>query len=144
LKPPPPPPSPTPVSTIDETTAKVVNDNNVATPTGTMCHGTERTARPILVVQCSGNYEHVKKKNCTVCEGEAKNQFPRKSMRELRKTKNNLGHNIIRCATRGCNNCNVAVCQEHWPNYQRCCCSFNDGQNVNKTDTFSECKVISV
>jgi len=87
LKPPPPPSKP--FSTIDETTTKVGTDSNVATPpiiSNSICPGTEGTTRP-TAGQCSGKYETVHKKPCTVCEGAAKKKFPGKRMRELRKTK---------------------------------------------------------
>jgi len=49
---------------------------------------------------------------------EAKNNFPDKSLRELWKLKDDSGKLIIKNPSRGCTNCNVAVCQEHWDSYQ--------------------------
>ena len=84
--------------------------------TNKICHG-KVTARP-TVVQCTGYYEKVNHKSCIVCEREAKEKFPGKSMKEIRKEKNSSGHNIIKYVRRGCQNCNVAVCKDHWDIYQ--------------------------
>ena len=58
------------------------------------------------------------RKSCTVCEAEAKNKFPGMSLKEVRKEKNTSGRNIIKYASKGCKNCNVAVCKEHWHIFQ--------------------------
>ena len=71
--------------------------------TNNICHG-KVTARP-TVVQCTRNYESVKRNHYKVCVDEAKNNFPNKSMREIIKLKDNSGKLIIKNASRGCTKC---------------------------------------
>jgi hypothetical protein len=76
------------------------------------------TSRP-PVVECSNEYECIKRKECIVCTEEAKKNYAHKNTKEIRKLKVD-GKLIVKKSLRGCSTCGadgVAICKEHWATF---------------------------